>query len=218
MLAEALQCVRKKTGMALVPGSPAPSGSESPGKPVSAFLIDLTEVSNSAYAEFVADTGARAPAHWRHDRPTTMLTSRPVVGITVSEAKAYAQWAGKRLPSVVEWQLAAAGPDGWPYPWGETYDPSRCRAALGSKATPSGLAPTRTHSDGRALCGAYHLVGNAAEWVAEVTTSDDGRVLHLALGGSALAEKPHTWQRDTYPGDTNDPTLLIGFRCVKDTR
>lgn len=51
-------------------------------------------------------------------------TRKPVTYVALEDARAYAAWAGKRLPNECEWQYAAQGVDGRTFPWGDEFDPS----------------------------------------------------------------------------------------------
>jgi formylglycine-generating enzyme required for sulfatase activity len=77
------------------------------------FYVDQTEVSNAQYKRFCDATG--------HPRPISPILVRqpdyPVAGVTFQDAGAYAAWAAKRLPTEQEWEKAARGRDGRPYPW-----------------------------------------------------------------------------------------------------
>jgi len=82
-----------------------------------AFTMDRHEVSNREYAEFIAASGRPAPLVWRDGALDPALAERPVVGVSIEDAEAYARWKGKRLPTMFEWEAAARGPDGRRYPW-----------------------------------------------------------------------------------------------------
>lgn len=87
------------------------------GVELAAFEIDRIPVTNAAYAEFVAATGAEPPLYWEHDggegwvstamgRRAPVDPSHPVVHVSWAQADAFARWAGKRLPSEQEWEAA----------------------------------------------------------------------------------------------------------------
>jgi iron(II)-dependent oxidoreductase len=81
------------------------------------FEIERTPVTNAAYADFVAETGAEPPLYWRREgeggwvetamgRRVPLDPSKPVIHISFEEAEAFAEWAGRRLPSEHEWEAA----------------------------------------------------------------------------------------------------------------
>lgn len=130
---------------------------ETPQQPkeVSSFLIDKYPVTNHQFAGFVEQTGYETTAermgygfvymldyweqvdnaHWRHPQGSEdqdVLESRldhPVVHIAHVDALAYASWAGKRLPTEVEWERAAKGDEHKLYPWGNHWDPNLTNSA-----------------------------------------------------------------------------------------
>ncbi len=76
----------------------------------SSFYMDKYEVTNAQYEKFMKATGSREPEYWQNDhfnRP-----NQPVIGVDWNDAMAYAEWAGKRLPTEVEWEYAARAADG----------------------------------------------------------------------------------------------------------
>jgi formylglycine-generating enzyme required for sulfatase activity len=74
------------------------------------FSISARPVSVAEYAEFVRETGARAPESWPHG--SAPRPDEPVTGISWEEAAAYAAWRGAALPTEAQWERAARGPDG----------------------------------------------------------------------------------------------------------
>src|SRR3569833_235140 len=115
------------------------------------------------YARFVAATGHRPPLHWTKGKIPKGLELHPVTMVSWFDAKAYAEWAGKRLPTEQEWERAARGTDGRRWPWGNKMDPSRLNTynQVGSTtkvgAYPSGASPE----------GLLDMAGNVSEWVAD---------------------------------------------------
>ncbi len=115
---------------------------------VKAFLIDKYEVSNSEYRKFRSS----------HEFPSEKA-DHPVTGVGWHDAGAYAEWAGKRLPTEAEWEKAARGEDGRKWPWGDIFERDRCN--LGSDTAPVG-----GFAGDKSPYGAYDMAGNAQEWTA----------------------------------------------------
>ena len=100
---------------------------------VESFWMDQTEVTRAAYARFLEATGYRPPHveeawaeegyNWQGSTPPAGTEDHPVLLTSWYDAQEYCLWAGKRLPTEAEWQLAALGPEesASTFPWGETY-------------------------------------------------------------------------------------------------
>jgi iron(II)-dependent oxidoreductase len=126
------------------------------------FWIDRTPVTNGAYLEFMADTGAEPPLYWERDgeggwlrtamgRREPVDPAHPVIHVSWHEADAFARWAGKRLPSEREWEAAAEGASGE-------------RANLDQLGF--GTAAAGAYGDGAADSGAVQMLGDVWEWTA----------------------------------------------------
>jgi iron(II)-dependent oxidoreductase len=125
---------------------------------IAPFRIDRLPVSNADFAAFVAATGAEPPLHWHSDgaggwidarfnRGVALEPEAPVIHVDHRQAGAFAAWAGKRLPTEVEWEIAAAGTD----PALANLD----HAAFGAR--PPAVASDR---------GVLGMLGDAWEWTA----------------------------------------------------
>jgi gamma-glutamyl hercynylcysteine S-oxide synthase len=130
---------------------------------VEPFWIDRAPVTNGAFAEFLAETGSEPPMYWERDRegwtrtvfgrPEELDPALPVIHLDWHQADAFARWAGKRLPTEVEWEVAARGA-------------KRGRANLDQLAF--GCAPAGAYGDSPSECGAVQMLGDVWEW----TSSD----------------------------------------------
>ena len=166
--------------MVLVPagefvrGSPPGEGDddEHPQKRIylDAFYMDKYEVTTARYADFLRVSPREKPEYWEQVNPNKH-GNLPVVGVNWDDARAYCEWAGKRLPTEAEWEKAARGTDGRKYPWGNQ-SPTPRLANYDKDWSPSTMYKDRlAHVDGydsgKSPYAVYHMAGNVWEWVAD---------------------------------------------------
>jgi iron(II)-dependent oxidoreductase len=87
--------------------------------------------------------------------------------VSLEDARAYATWAGKRLPNEWEWQYAAQGLDGRNYPWGNTFDPSRVPPTSSARDGLPAPADVTANPTGASPFGVLHMVANVWQWTNE---------------------------------------------------
>jgi formylglycine-generating enzyme required for sulfatase activity len=173
------------------------------------FWIDKTPVTNAEYARFVADTGHEPPRHWKGKTPPQKIADHPVTYVSWHDAVAYAEWAGKRLPTEEEWEKAARGSDGRVYPWGDGFDKNRCNtkeSGIG-KTTPVG----QYSPQGDSPYGCVDMAGNVWEW----TASDYDKNRKVVRGGSwgYLQQDARCSARNG--GNPRGRFYGRGFRCAR---
>ena len=209
--------------MVLVPAGDFKFGEKQESLFLPAYYIDKTEVTDQAYGLFCKETGYQPPSGLDSAKP-----GFPVVNVSIADAKAFAHWAGKRLPSEREWEKAARGSDGRLYPWGSEPDASRANIGTGevldAAAMPQGASP----------CGALQMAGNVFELLDQTATPSENMLAYFAKLLDPAPGRNETWytirgqsysRKETLnAGVLYDSTsvparwkdLLIGFRCVKD--
>ena len=132
------------------------------------YFIDECEATVARWKRFVAATGHRTKFKetTRHfDDPAAQAL--PAGEITWDEAKTYARWAGKALPTDAQWEKAARGTDGRLYPWGNTA-PTPEHGHLGAKGKqPQLYTQVGSYPKGNSPYGALDLIGNQYEWTAD---------------------------------------------------
>lgn len=202
---------------------------------VSAFYMDMFEVTTARYAKFLKATGQSQPGLVPRLWDQINLAydgDRPVIGITWGAAQAYCRWAGKRLPTEAEWEKAARGTDGRTYPWGNAAPTSRLAnydKPVSANWYSESVRPVDSYEAGKSPYGVYGMAGNASEWVADwydekydatspaSDPSGPARGHHKVLrggsfGDSALQLKA-TARENSIPTETS---LFAGVRCAQD--
>jgi len=192
------------------------------------FAMDETPVTNAQFAGFLAASRYRSGhpenflKHWLDGRLPPGKEDHPVVYVDLDDARAYASWAGKRLPTEDEWQYAAQGPDGRKYPWGGHWEMGRCNDGSTGSTTPVKAFPS-----GRSPFGCYDMCGNVWEWT-ESERSDGRTRFCMIRGGAFFDAKGSKWYVDGGPRPANFATKFIlmwpgldrcgtiGFRCAAD--
>jgi formylglycine-generating enzyme required for sulfatase activity len=197
---------------------------------IETFHIDRCPVTNAQFKAFLDASGYRpADAHnflrdWQDGAPRRGWENKPVTWVSLDDARAYAQWAGKRLPHEWEWQYAAQGLDGRLYPWGDEWDGGAVPAPACGREMPT-PADVDAHPAGASPFGVLDLVGNVWQWTDEY--GDDHTRAAIVRGGSAYQPQTSHWYfPQAYRLDQHGKLLLmapckdrsggIGFRCAVD--
>jgi formylglycine-generating enzyme required for sulfatase activity len=209
---------------------------------IPAFFMDKHPATDEEFHNFLTATGY-LPADatnflkdwdWSdasHPKPPQGFADHPVVWIDLDDARAYARWAGKRLPTEEEWQYAAGGAECPRYPWGNTW-----QNGLANDRGPSTSSVT-AFPKGTNSFGLSDMSGNVWQW--NESERNDGNRYAQLRGGSFYQVEGSGWYFDRFtqmglglgewsarplgyhvkmflmsPG--MDRKSTIGFRCVKD--
>ncbi len=222
------------TEMVLVPGGEFVMGAESESDDnkahkvlVDSFHMDKYEVTNAQYDEFCKVTDRKLPEFWGMEEfhSGADYPDHPVVGVSWQDAKAYAEWRGKRLPTEAEWEYAARGGlEGKSYPNGEQLEETAANFNLsGFGGT---VAVGRFPANGYGL---HDMSGNVWEWTADHYGADyygssplenpkgpeKGRF--RVIRGSGWHSGPYcnrVYYRNALLPQWVD--FAVGFRCAKD--
>jgi iron(II)-dependent oxidoreductase len=195
------------------------------------FYIDKYPVTNEEFKRFLDATHYHPSddlnflKDWQGGTYPEGWAKKPVTWVSIEDARAYAKWAGKRLPHEWEWQYAAEGGHGPRiYPWGERWDPLAVPVPNQART----LRPpdaVDAHPTGASPFGVMDMVGNVWQWTDEF--DDEHTRAAIVRGGSYYQPQGSIWYfPQAYRNDEHGKLLLmapskdraatLGFRCVKD--
>jgi iron(II)-dependent oxidoreductase len=199
---------------------------------VAPFYIDKYPVTNAQFKQFL-DAAHYAPRDrinflrdWKDGTLPQGWENRPVTWVSLEDARAYAAWAGRRLPHEWEWQLAAQGTDGRAFPWGNLWQPANMPTPVTGRAMP-GPDPVDAHPSGASPYGVMDMVGNVWQWTDEFT--DEHTRAAILRGGEYYQPQGSIWYfPQAYRNDEHSKLLMmvpgydrsggVGFRCVVDAQ
>jgi formylglycine-generating enzyme required for sulfatase activity len=195
---------------------------------IQAFYMDRTPVTNVEFKKFLTASGYHPKddhnflRDWKNGSFPAGAENRPVTWVSLEDSRAYAAWAGKRLPHEWEWQYAAQSADGRIYPWGNDWNAQAIAAAdHGHNMLPP--SQVGAFPAGASPFGVLDLVGNISQWTDEFR--DEHTRAAILRGGAAYQPRGSIWYfPQTYRLDEHQKYLLmspgrdragtIGFRCV----
>ncbi len=195
------------------------------------FYIDKYPVTNSEFKRFLDATHYRPKddlnflRNWNGGSYPEGAGDKPVTWVSQEDARAYAKWAGKRLPHEWEWQFAAQGTDGRVYPWGNQWDSNAVQTPCKDR-TYAGPDRVDAHPIGASPFGVMDMVGNVWQWTDEY--ADDHTRAAILRGGDNYQPQGSIWYfPQAYRNDQHGKLLLmapsydraatLGFRCVVDS-
>jgi gamma-glutamyl hercynylcysteine S-oxide synthase len=211
------------------------------------FYMDKHPVTNAQFREFLEKSGympedtANFLRHWKNGRIPEGQEQFPVIYVSYEDAKAYARWAGKRLPTEIEWQYAAQTPDLREWPWAKDAAVERERQVITPTLTVSRLKvdpelcntgsgelyPVGSYPKGANPYGLEDLVG--CVWQLTDDLYDNGTNYFIMLkGGSYFLPASSWWYVEGGPRELTYTQKLLrvspgferngttGFRCLRD--
>jgi formylglycine-generating enzyme len=228
-------------GMVIVPGGTYSMGAsyQENATPihvvnVPAFYLDIYEVTNAQYRAFCDATSRAYPPDPGFTGMPNYFTNPayviyPVVKVTWQDAKDYAAWVGKRLPTEAEWEMAAKGTaDNRQWPWGDTWIETNANVYFNAADGYEYTSPIGSYPNGISPAGCYDMTGNVEEWC-----EDDWHYNYMGAptDGSAWINTPRNASRVVRSGSWNRSETMsrcglrligtpatsyfaVGFRCA----
>jgi formylglycine-generating enzyme required for sulfatase activity len=194
------------------------------------FYMDKFPVTNAEFKKFL-EAAHYHPADnlnflrdWNGGMYPDGWGNKPVTWVSLEDARAYAKWAGKRLPHEWEWQSAAQGSDGRTYPWGNEWQPSYVPVPDEGR-TLRGPDDVDAHPAAASPYGVMDMVGNVWQWTDEYI--DEHTRAAILRGGDYYRPQGSIWYfPQAYRNDQHGKLLMmspsydragtLGFRCVVD--
>jgi formylglycine-generating enzyme required for sulfatase activity len=215
---------------------------------MASFYMDQFPVTNEQYYRFIQLSGYQPSdtvnylKHWTNSKPPPGLEKFPVINVSYEDAKAFANWAGKRLPSELEWQYAAQTSEGNEWPWKQIIPVKRKEEVITQTLTVSSiegidsslcnmgnglLYPVGKYVKGANAFGLQDLTGCVWQLTNDLYQCGNYRYI-MMKGGSYFKPSSSWWYVQSGPRELHYKQFLlrvsqgfernatVGFRCVQD--
>ncbi len=192
---------------------------------VETFEIERTEVTNRQYQLCVTSGHCTPPTDTTFTEPQSV--SYPVVFVTARQAAEYCAWIDRRLPTEIEWERAARGLQGRPWPWGSEPPSATTANQFASGFKKLGARPVGSFLDGATPEGILDLGGNVLEWTSTPLFISSDKTIQRSVSWNGVDDAMLVVRDAAYTTaapritaaisamslDFSDSTL--GFRCAK---
>ena len=197
-----------------------------------AYYIDKFEVTNLQYKKYVDEAKRRSPEHFEARMYPPGKADHPVTFVSWKDAKRYCEWAGKRLPTDMEWEKAGRGTDGRTFPWGNIFEMHAANTPVRWEdlKMEGDTSPVGSFEAGVSPYGLYDMSGNVWEWTASWymqypgnarKTENYGKKYRTLKGGSwwdcsfyQCGISAPVYNRSFFSSKVKNSSF--GFRCAKD--
>ncbi|HAA78162.1 TPA: hypothetical protein DCE37_23950 [Candidatus Latescibacteria bacterium] len=188
---------------------------------IDSFYIDKYELTNAEYRVYLDQTGKQKPKYW--DNTKYNGDDQPVVGVSWDEASDYCRWAGKRLPTEAEWEIAARGRAGTLFPWGDV----KSIVATNTRESKEGRPlPVGSFAAGASSFELHDMSGNVWEWCydwydkeyygdsaySNPRGPDSGKEKVIRGGGWNISIVDMAFRKHVKPSERYSS---LGFRCAR---
>ena len=185
-----------------------------------AYYIDKHEVTNEDYKRFCDATGHAYPEYFSDKDFPPGAARKPVVMVSWMDAEAYARWAGKRLPTEFEWEVAAAGISGKTWPWGNLWASGEANTRERGR---DDSAEVGSHPFDMSEFGIFDMAGNVSEWTQnwyqpypgnKRKEKEYGEQFKVLRGGSSKTSRDFARSQFRARLPNSFRSLDLGFRCA----
>lgn len=136
--------------------------------------------------------------------------THPVVQVSVTDARAFAAWTGKRLPTEIEWEAAARTARGYLYPWGSQWQEDACNI---EQSLHGDTAPVDQYVKFANSAEVADTLGNVLEWTGDFIGDLETADTYIAKGASWISHGEISLT-DRHYIEMNVSSNILGFRCV----
>jgi formylglycine-generating enzyme required for sulfatase activity/ElaB/YqjD/DUF883 family membrane-anchored ribosome-binding protein len=170
--------------------------------------VERFALHNQAYSKKVPGACWHRPLG--PDSSLHLKRKHPVVQVSLEDARAFAVWTGKRLPSEIEWEAAARMAQGLLYPWGNHWQDDACNV---EKSLHGDTTSVDQYVNFANSAGVADMLGNVLEWTNDIIGDKETSDTYIVKGASWIAHDEISLT-DRHYIEKNTASNILGFRCV----